>query len=132
MKSWCIEEIRSVNRFVWTQRVSTVNIHRHLVEVLGDAVMRLHLVRIWCTQLQNGRTFMAVIAVIKNVYDYCTSEGNDFQNRRVIREVPHFAMRKWKWLSTHGCERKTRISAAVEYLNSCHGGTDASLLRELC
>jgi len=49
----------------------------------GDAVKRLHRVRIWCTQLQNGRTSITVIApvgpaAIKNVYDYCTSEGNDF------------------------------------------------------
>jgi hypothetical protein len=93
LKSWCIEEIRSVNRCVrvrvcacvggWTKLVSTVKIHRHLVGVLGDAVMRLRLVRIWCTQLQNGRTSMIVVApvgpaAIKNIYDYCTSEGNDF------------------------------------------------------
>ena len=55
------------------------------------------------------------------------------ENLRVIREVPYFAvMRKWKWLSMNGCEYKTPISAAAEYLNSCHGGTDASLWRGLC
>jgi len=83
MKSWCLEEIRSVNRCVWTRHVSTVKIRRRLVEVFGGAVKRHHRVRIWCTQFQNGRTSMTVIApvgpaAIKNVYDYCTSEGNDF------------------------------------------------------
>jgi hypothetical protein len=74
---------RSVNRCVWTRHVSTVKIHRRLVEVFGGAVKRLRRVRIWCTQLQNGRTSVIVIApvgptAIKNVYDYCTSEGNGF------------------------------------------------------
>jgi len=39
------------------------------------------------------------------------------ENRRVSREVPHFAViRKWKWLSMNGCECNTPISAAAEYL----------------
>ena len=82
LKSWCIEEIHSVNRCVWTKLVSTVKIHRHSVEVLGDAVRDFIMSEygVHNYKMVGRPRLIAPVgpAAIKNLYDYCTSEGNDF------------------------------------------------------
>jgi hypothetical protein len=36
-------------------------------------------------------------------------------------------VRKWKWRLVNGCEYKSPIYAAIEFLNPCHDGTSASM-----
>jgi hypothetical protein len=36
-------------------------------------------------------------------------------------------MKKWKWLIVNGCESKSLISIATEFLNTCQDGKNASV-----
>jgi len=53
--------------------------------------------------------------------------GNHFFGRcsKIWKIVDSTTVTKWKRLFVNGCERKTPMSTATEYLNSCQDGPDA-------
>ena len=49
-------EVRDVIRFLQAENVRPCEIHRRLVAVYGEHVMKAASVRKWCTMFTNGRT----------------------------------------------------------------------------
>jgi hypothetical protein len=82
LEVWALEEVRSVVVFLCTRRNYSVEIHHRLTEVCGDGVMSAQHARKWCTQLENDKIFMTMIASVDLEHtEECESSkrrGTDF------------------------------------------------------
>jgi hypothetical protein len=71
------------------------------------------------------------IAPVRDRWERSMSEGTDFgkpsDSWTLVDVADCTVMRKLKWLFVNGCEFNDNICVATEFLNSCQGGTDASL-----
>ena len=83
-------EVRGVIRFLQAENVRPSEIHRRLVTVYGEHVMKAVSVRKWCTMLGNGRT--DVHDAERSGRPSVITDALKQNVNRIIRENRHFTI----------------------------------------